>query len=81
MTHSWCHGCRAEITWGKWPKTGKPMPAHRDANGLLVLVDGYWQHATGAPNEGERFTSHFATCTKADLFRKRDSAPGAGPAS
>ncbi len=58
-----CKGCRAEILWIE-TATGKLMPIdvkpkkvfRRNERGHWVLIEGY--------------ESHFATCPKADQFRK-----------
>ena len=61
-----CKGCGAEIKWVRMV-SGKRMPV--DLPGLKVVTrDGYtdeYEVRTG-------YTSHFATCPHATLFRKEE---------
>lgn len=61
-----CKGCGAEIKWVRM-RSGKKMPI--DLPGLKVVV------LDGDKHEAEvrtGYTSHFATCPHAKLFRKED---------
>ena len=58
MNESICKGCGANIQWVKTAK-GKIMPCNL-AKVVIVTKDG--KVVSG-------FTSHFATCPKADKFR------------
>jgi len=53
-----CRACRAAIVYLK-TKTGKSMPVNAET---VMAVDTVFDHT--------RHTSHFATCPKADEFRK-----------
>lgn len=77
-----CKGCLAPIRWGKSAKTNKPMPIDPTPNneiGNLWVVT----YEDGTPifevastpqqvpaNEPLRYTSHFATCTHPEGFRR-----------
>ena len=54
-----CHGCDAEIEWVKTP-AGKSTPC--DPKVLTIVTEA------GEVVKGR--VSHFATCSKADRFRK-----------
>ena len=59
-----CNGCKAEIQWIKTPE-GRNHPV--DVPPVQIWIeqsDGSWKLQPG-------FTSHFATCPKADEFRKK----------
>lgn len=77
MTTGTCGGCGAAIIWVV-TEAGKSMPvdAQPAAKGNLVLIPS----AHGAPlshvenlldPDGPRYLSHFASCPKADTFRRR----------
>ena len=60
------------VVWGTHPQSGKRSPMHLDSIGRYVLVDGYWQkYEEERHGDAQRFTAHWATCPKADEFRKR----------
>jgi hypothetical protein len=75
---SWCSACHAEIRFAK-TSTGKSMPLDANPNpeGPIVLTGhpGVVTFLSEAEkNDGQlryRFTSHFATCPKADQFRRK----------
>lgn len=75
MKTSQCSGCRAEIIWTT-TRNGKKMPvdAEPDPEGIIVLeFDGDEPFAIYDNRrliEGERYTSHFATCPKRGEFRR-----------
>lgn len=80
---STCRGCDAEIVWAT-TELGKPIPVDVEpvADGNLALrllpgLDAPVAHVLG-PDEQQgddaRFQAHFASCPKADTFRRRRAA-------
>lgn len=79
-----CRSCQAPIRWAV-TTTGKRMPidheptpdgnvtVHRDEAGQDIAT----VHAVGAPLEGPRWTSHFATCAQAAQHRRTPPPSGA----
>ena len=70
-----CKSCGKAIRWEK-TTTGKAIPLDQVpvADGNVYMHDGR-AHVLGAgdeliPSEGDRFVSHFATCTHASEHRK-----------
>lgn len=80
-TVSRCRSCSAPIVWTVSATKGKPMPmnAEPDPNGEFILLrrgrDIVAYHRSDArlereQRDGLRFTSHYATCPSASLWRK-----------
>lgn len=77
-----CDGCEALIIWRHHQRTGKRAPVNPtpDPSGNVVLVgDTEYRvlgkiERNGPPamfgDEADRYTLHFATCPKADHFRR-----------
>lgn len=57
-----CSGCGALIYWVVM-RSGKRMPVDRGREQRVVYLDGEWR-VLGS------YKSHFASCPKADQFRK-----------
>jgi hypothetical protein len=82
MKTSACRGCGAEIIW-TITSGGKKMPvdAEPDPDGMFVLewdddaAAAFAIHVRagdlGGLADGDRYTSHFATCPNANSFRGR----------
>lgn len=71
-----CRSCGAEIVWGEWRSSGKPVPidAKPTKDGRLALVNGkvhHWAEPVDGPLHRERWTAHFATCPDAGDWRSR----------
>ena len=69
---SWCKGCNARIEWHKTAE-GKNIPIdpdpHPDGN---VTFDAKLRVVVAEPgSKPKMYRSHFATCPKADKFRRR----------
>lgn len=81
-THRECESCGAAITWAR-TRAGKAMPvnAEPDSYGNLLLTEHRGEarvgillarQAAAARAEGSRLhLSHFATCSRADQWRRR----------
>ena len=69
-----CRSCEALIIWAE-TATGKRMPIDErpTAKGNLVYVSGVARAATDEDRRLKRplYTSHFATCPDAPMFRRR----------
>lgn len=68
-----CSGCGAAIVWVV-TRAGKRMPVDAKPEKRVVLDD---VHATGEPPQAQvvdTYVSHFATCPKAQRFRKPKEA-------
>jgi hypothetical protein len=61
-----CRGCGAPIVWAQVVSTGKKMPFNPPATALSTLTD-----AADRRIDVVELDSHFATCPKADTFRKQ----------
>lgn len=69
MRESICTGCRANIVWFRTPR-GKNMPADAKAETRIILDDD------GAAVMAQTWMPHWATCPKADQFkRERKESP------
>jgi len=77
---SYCRACNAPIIFIK-TKSGKSMPCDAESvtflpngNELFVLPDGTTERGKAMNAESPAakigYTSHFATCTNPDFFRK-----------
>ena len=80
-----CKACGAEISWIKM-QSGKLMPVdtmntcYEDPNGGITIVTEDGRVSKGrdavifAPGKTKGWPSHFASCPKADEYRKRRNA-------
>lgn len=71
-----CRACGASMIWVRSPK-GRAMPvnAEPDPKGELMIIEHTASYA-GDAHEGDRYTSHFATCPEAASFRRGDRSEG-----
>lgn len=61
-----CRACGSPILWATSTK-GRPMPLNLPPEGRYVIE----QHRSGpVASYSETYISHFATCPKADEFRR-----------
>lgn len=72
-----CNGCGAPVDWVRVAKTGKRMPLDPEprADGNIGRIDGgdtveYVLPGGGLFDDRPLYVSHFATCPKADQFRR-----------
>ena len=70
-----CTACGEPLKWTLSAKTGKPMPLNPDPTpaGNVWLDDDGRGHVASQPPLGvtELYLSHFATCPRADNFRRK----------
>lgn len=66
-----CKGCNAAILWVEM-KTGKKMPVDMIPLHVVQVKDGIGEVI-------EAYYPHWATCGKADQFRRKESIHGPGP--
>ena len=80
MSEARCKGCGDLILWVTMEKSGKPkplnaVPTDRGTVQRFRGDDGRWYGRVLTPIErlpvGRLYVSHFATCPKADHFRRR----------
>lgn len=72
-----CKACQRRILWVESKSTGRMMPLDIEPrpDGNLAVVRGV-AHAFGSEDKRlcrDRYVSHFATCPRADSFRKAKS--------
>jgi len=88
-TTAHCSGCNAEIFWAITATNGKriPIDAKPDPKGRIRIEEkgpgdcvAHVEKEVGATlfAEGDRFTSHFATCPDAAKFRQPKKPTVAG---
>ena len=73
MTQARCRSCGAPVFWAVTENERRmPVDALPTTDGTLAVVFGYpnRSRAAGPDYQGERFTSHFATCPDADRHRR-----------
>lgn len=82
MGYGFCRGCGKQILWIKTP-AGKHMPCDpevifytKDQKGDMTLVSKTGEvvrarRTTAESHDGIGYVSHYATCPKADQFRKK----------
>lgn len=75
-----CRSCGAPVIWRKHVRTGRPMPIDWEPSpkGNLVLLgaDSYGLVASGLEGSPGCHLSHFATCPKADDWRRKRPSGG-----
>lgn len=73
-----CRSCGAEMMWARAENSGKriPLDAEPTPTGNVILC-GYGEDVVcrylkkDEPHDGNRYTSHFASCPQAQQWRKR----------
>lgn len=73
MNH--CSGCGAAIRWALTPN-GKRMPVDATPEKRIVLDDVRTGDDAPLARVIDTYVSHFATCPKANTFRKKGAAAG-----
>lgn len=75
-----CRGCKRIVTWAH-TESGAKAPWDRDDQGEYIMRNGVAHHVGPASpqldlltvpvDEPARYTNHFVTCPKRDMFRGR----------